>query len=362
MMIHAMSVLALLAAAFIASASSPQQTPSPDPMQPVRQQLAAAHDTLSGNFQAVNARSGMAADLQQRLQDDAPEPGMSDKPAWMSTVDYIDFMTSLARLDTSLVDQYASGAYHPLAGVRGADDTVFASPADGSMQPLGVYVPKTYDPHKPTSLVVFLHGRTWSENVLIAQPWVRAAADSTGSIVIAPYARGDSQYVDPAPADVYAALDLALKAFNIDRSRVYLAGHSMGGYGVFIVAPKHPNDWTAVLAASGGMTTQTLAAALKGLQGIPVYLVVGSDDPIVPKGYMRKNADLLTQSGIETHYYEQPGGLHAIGSIDAAFERAWRDMLAHATRPTPADRATMPSGQPLDPVRQTPTPNRTTKP
>ncbi|GEM_PF-753039 len=357
MMMGAMSVIATVAAVLIALASSPAPHTSPDPMQQVEEQLTAAHETLVNNFQAINARSGLAAALEERLDSDTPGTEMSEKPAWMSAADFSDYMTTLVALDRSLIDQYATGVYRPLAAVRGAGDTVLASPADGKLQPLGAYVPPSYEPRRPTSLVVFLHGNTCSENDPIALPWLRAAADSTGSIVITPYARGNSQYVDPAPADVYAALDAAKKAFNIDPKRIYLAGHSMGGYGVFIVAPQHPNDWTAVLAASGGMTTETVSAALRGLQGIPVYLVVGSDDPIVPKGYMQKNADLLEHSGIETHYYEQPGGLHPIGTIDTAFARAWHDMLARVSRAVPEDRATMPSGQPLNPSIPAPGPN-----
>ena len=337
--------LAILAAAHVAFTSMPAPSSTPDPLQPMRVQMSTARKALVEHFQAVNARSGLAAALEERLDSDAPGQGFSAKPGWMSTADFLDYMTYLTKLDVSLVEQYATGSYHPVASVRGADDTVFKSPADGTMQPLAVYVPASYDPRRAASLVVFLHGRTWSENDLIAQPWVRAAADSTGSIVVAPYARGDSQYVDPAPADVYAALDVARKAFNIDARRIYLAGHSMGGYGVFIVGPQHPQDWAAVLAASGGMTTETMQAALKGLQGVPVYLVVGSDDPIVPQGYMRRNADLLAGSGIETHYYEQPGGKHSIGTISVAFEHAWHDMLARAPgRPAPQDNGGMPRG------------------
>jgi acetyl esterase/lipase len=353
-----MITLVTLAAALIVLASSPAPASSPDPLQPVREQFAAAHATLAANFQAIDKRSGLGAALEQRLDSDTPGVGPSEKPAWMSTADFTDYITILARLDRSLIDQYATGAYHPLAGVRGADDTVLTSPADGTMQPLAVYVPSSYDPRKPTSLVVFLHGRTWSENDLIAQPWVRAAADASSSIVIAPYARGDSQYVDPAPAEVYAALDLAKQAFNVDQHRIYLAGHSMGGYGVFIVGPKHPGDWAAVLAASGGMTTETVNAALRGLQGIPVYLVVGSNDPIVPKGYMKQNADLLQKSGIETHYYEEPGGSHPIGTISNAFERAWHDMLARTrSTPQPGGIDGLPAGQ-----LPTPKPMNTLKP
>jgi acetyl esterase/lipase len=339
-----MITLAALAVSLVALASAPPPVGA-HPQAALRAQMLAAHDVLAGHFKEINQRSGLGPALEERLDSDTAGLEMAEKPAWISDADFLSFNETMVKLDTSIVDQLASGEYHPLSGIRGADDTAFRSPADGTMQPLGVYVPPSYRPDKATSLVVFLHGRTWSESDMIATPWVRAAADSTGTIIIAPYARGDSQYVDPASADVYAALDEAKKAFTIDPHRVYLAGHSMGGYGVFIVGPKHPEDWAAIMAASGGMTTETLDAALRALQHVPIYLVVGSNDPIVPQGYMQQNADLLTRSGIETHYYEAAGGQHAIGTYSATFEQAWRDMLTRLPgRPVPTEAQGLPTG------------------
>ncbi len=291
-------------------------------------QLAVARNTLSQHFSEINERSGLAPALQERIDSDITGIALSARPAWMDQRTFVDYNTFLVKLDQSIVDQLARGRYHDMKAVRGADDLVVKSPADGSLQPVAVYVPPSYDGSRPAPLVIFLHGRTASENDVIASPTVRAAADATHAIVVAPYARGDSQYVDPASADVYAALEMATKSFNIDKKSIYLAGHSMGGYGVFVVGPRHPEAWSGVMAVSGGMVTETANDALKGFVHLPLYLVVGSEDQIVPKGYTKRNADVLTGGGIETHYYEQPGGRHAIDSISAAFERAWRDMLS----------------------------------
>ncbi len=326
-----------------------------DATQALRDQMTAAHTELIQSFSQINTRSGIAVDLEQRIDSDSSGIEPSEKPPWMSAADFVDYNTYLARLDASLIDQLATGRFHPLAAVRGADDTVYKTPADGTLQPLAAYVPPSYDAQKPTPLVVLLHGRGDSENDMIASPWVRAAADAGGTIVIAPYARGDSQYVDPASIDVYAALDTSRQAFNIDPHRIYLAGHSMGGYGVFIVGPRHPGVWAAVLAASGGMVSEDLTAALHGLQGIPIYLVVGSNDPIVPQNYMKKNYDMLLSSGIEAHYYEEPGGLHSIGTIKDAFARAWHDMLARTnTRPPGSPESALPGLHATPPANRVP--------
>ncbi|HLW37693.1 MAG TPA: alpha/beta fold hydrolase [Candidatus Eremiobacteraceae bacterium] len=337
-------VFSLLAAlAFVVP--NPVRAADSYPSVQLRAESKLAHDTLIEHFSEIQARSHLGVALEERLDGDASGIDLNGKPAWMTLADYREHNSVLFRLNASLITQLATGKYHDLGAVRGADDTVYKSPVDGTMQPLAAYVPASYSPNAPTALVVFLHGRTWSENDVIATPTVRQIADATGTIVVAPYGRGDNQYADPASLDVYAALDAAERAFNVDRRRVYLAGHSMGGYGVFIVAPKHPEVWTAVFAASGGMVTDTLTPALKALQHTPVYLVVGSDDEIVPQGYMSQNATLLRQSGIETHYYEQPGGKHSIVTISRAFKQAWLDMLAHRVA-APAEETQLPHAPP----------------
>jgi predicted esterase len=328
-----MSAMLALALFLIVGAvtPAPPSIATADTTSALRDQMIAARAQLVRNFAQINTRSGIAVDLETRIDSDSAGIEPSARPTWMSDADFADYNAYLVKLDATLIDQLATANYHALGAIRGADDTLYRTPADGTMQPLGVYVPPSYDPKKPAPLVVLLHGRGDSESDMIASPWVRANADAAGCIVIAPYARGDSQYVDPASQDVYAALDAARTAFNVDPHRIYLVGHSMGGYGVFIVGPKHPEVWAGVLAASGGMVTEDTATALKAFQNIPVYLVVGSNDPIVPHGYMKQNYDLLQSSNIEAYYYEEPGGLHPIGTIKNAFARAWHDLLARST-------------------------------
>ncbi len=340
-------VSSAVAAALLLTSGSRADVAGMDAAGSLQAQLTAARNTLLQHFREINDRSGLGPALQERIDSDITGIAMSAKPNWMDERSFVDYNTVMVKLDLSVVDQLASGRYHDIKAVRGAEDLLMKSPADGSLQPVAIYVPPSYDASRPSPLVVFLHGRTASENDVIASPTVRAAADASHAIVVAPYARGDIQYVDPASADVYAALGLAAKSFNIDRKSVYLAGHSMGGYGVFVVGPRHPEDWSGVMAVSGGMVTETANDAIRGFAHLPLYLVAGSEDPIVPKGYMKKNADLLSNRGIEAHYYEQPGGKHAIDSLAVAFQRAWHDMLSRhpmaLTVPTPAP---VPTGAP----------------
>lgn len=219
--------LAVLCAVAVLAAAQPAATAT-YPSAELRARSKLARDTLMQHFSDIERRSHLAVALEERLDSDAAQADVSNRPSWMTLADFEDYSRVLFDLNASLVLQLANGRYHDLSATRGADDTAYQSPADGTMQPLGVYVPAAYDARKPNALVVFLHRRTASENDVIGMPTVRQIADETGTIVVARYGRGDSQYVDPASADVYAALDVAEKAFNVDRRRVYLVGHSMG--------------------------------------------------------------------------------------------------------------------------------------
>jgi S-formylglutathione hydrolase FrmB len=288
--------------------------------------MSATLAVLTGHFVTIDRRSHMAAALEERLDADAALEPLA-RPTWLTPGQFLDFADNASLLDTSLIVQLASGKTHAIAMIRGMDDVPVPSVVDHSWQPFAFYIPPSYDPSKPAPLVVFLHGATQSEVTVLASPWVRKAAVATGAIVAAPFARGDSQYADPAPLEVYQAVDIAERAFNVDRSRVYLAGHSMGGFGVFVVGPLHPQIWAAFLSVSGSMTEEDKSLTLDRFIGKRVYIVEGADDPVVPPTYPKRTLAWLRAAGIETAYYEQPDGQHSLGTIYPAFFKAWQDML-----------------------------------
>jgi len=289
-----------------------------------------ALSVLQENFKAIDQRSHLAATLEDRLNADAALEPVA-RPTWATPDEFLDFADTLARLDSSLIDQLASGTPHAIATIHSLDDVPIHSVVDHSMQPWAAYIPPSYDPHKPAPLVVFLHGASQSEADIIASPWVRKEADATGAIVIAPYARGDSGYADPAPLEVYQSIDIAETAFSIDRKRVYLAGHSMGGFGVFVVGPLHPELWAGFLCASGSLTDDNKQSAARALAGKRVYIVEGALDTAVPPSYPEWTVSWLRAAGVIAGYYEQPDGGHPLGTIYPAFSQAWRDMLKGVT-------------------------------
>ncbi len=77
---------------------------------------------------------------------------------------------------------------------------------------------------------------------------------------------------------VMAALDEIIRDFDIDEDRVYLAGFSMGGYGTWNIAAKHPDRFAAIIPAAG-WTTFAEAEIVKDL---PIWIFHTSHDELIP--------------------------------------------------------------------------------
>ncbi len=79
------------------------------------------------------------------------------------------------------------------------------------------------------------------------------------------------------------------ESLPIDRSRVYLTGNSMGGYGSWMWGGANPEHFAAIAPIVGGIgpggpkdITEELADWAKNLAKVPVYAFAGGKDKVVP--------------------------------------------------------------------------------
>jgi len=318
-------------------------------------EIAAAKAKLVSHLPQIGDRLKAIPGLLTRLVIDDSFLDERAKPAWMTDADFWAVNQLEIHLDTGLVDQLVSGVPHDVALVRGTDDTTFISRADHALQPLALYVPPTYLPARPVALVVWLHGRGESENDVIAIPGLRQLADASGAIVAAPYARGDSGYADPAPDDVYQVVDMMRRAFAIDPGRVYLAGDSMGGFGVYHVGWRRPAAWSAFLSVAGGIDPAD-HVQLSAFRGKRVYVVSGHNDQSVGVEPSRQAVRDLELAGAEVHYYEQPDAGHSMYAVFPSVTKAWNDMFAgRGARPAMPGLRVGPSASPVATPQPVPT-------
>jgi len=226
-----------------------------------------------------------------------------------------------------------SGKYEPLGDVSGLGERLIKSTTDGTWQPLALYVPRALKPN-PT-LVVLLHGQPQTETNLLSPPYFQTLADSTNSIIAAPWGRGNYDFYGVASDDVYQAADEVARAYDIDPHRVFLAGYSMGGFSVFKIGPTHGSVWHAVLCIAGSILNSETASVMKAWKNTPIYVVNGKLDQSIPPMYGELTAVWLAGMGVPTGFYQEPKGTHFLPTLMPSLTQAWHDMIAGVVRNTP---------------------------
>jgi len=327
-------VAAVAAVNMALSSPAPSPTTMAGPKSP--SQIAAdALIKLQAHLDIANRAMGedQAEALGSRLADDMET---FDDPTILpgyTPASYQERLRNTALLDASIVDQVLAGKYEPLGGVSGLAERLIKSTTDGTWQPLALYVPRELKPD-PT-LVILLHGQPQTETNLLGPPYFRTLADSTNSIIAAPWGRGNYDFYGIASDDVYQTADEVAKAYNIDPHRVYLAGYSMGGFSVFKIGPTHGAVWHAVLCIAGSVLNSETASVMKAWKNTPIYVVNGKLDQSIPPMYGEMTAVWLAGNGVPTGFYQEPKGTHMIPTLMPSLTQAWHDMIAGIVRNTP---------------------------
>lgn len=206
--------------------------------------------------------------------------------------------------------------------------TTYRSFVDGSVQPFSVLLPpSSFDLRKTYPLILLLHGAQvtgWGENIISydAKEW---------AIQVAVHDRGNNRYRDIGEVDIDEVLAEVKRLYSIDPDRIYLAGHSMGGYGTWFQATHRPDLWASVSPQAGytdyslyttsgghddGLPQQAFQKRLfeswspllfaENLLHVPAYVVHGAKDDNVVVEYSRRMAKRLKELGYNFVYDENP--------------------------------------------------------
>lgn len=124
-------------------------------------------------------------------------------------------------------------------------------------------------------------------------------------------------------------LDYELKNPELDPSRVYVVGISMGGYGTWDALSRYPEKFAAAFPVCGGADV-TLAERMKN---IPILVYHGDSDAVVPTRRSRDIVEAVRKAGgTAISYVEVPDCGH--DSWVAAFreEKNWRWLFAQTKK------------------------------
>ena len=104
-----------------------------------------------------------------------------------------------------------------------------------------------------------------------------------------------------SPEPLLALLDEVTRNYSVDRSRVYLTGLSMGGYGTWMLGTAYPERFAAIAPICGGgdlitvlLSSREKSAALKSLG---IWAFHGAKDPVVPVDESKRMIDAVKKAG-----------------------------------------------------------------
>ena len=105
-----------------------------------------------------------------------------------------------------------------------------------------------------------------------------------------------------------------LDKFQIDSSRIYVTGLSMGGFAVWDIIARYPDLFAAAIPICGGGDVNTVET----IKNIPIWAFHGKQDRVVKPQRSRNMIMSLRQSGAKPKYTEYPNVAH--GSWKPAYE------------------------------------------
>jgi predicted peptidase len=130
-------------------------------------------------------------------------------------------------------------------------------------------------------LLVFLHGsgERGSDLALVKKhsPFTYQSLMKTDVAILAPQCPENTWW---NTNEIYELIQAICKQYNIDKSRIYLTGLSMGGWGTWKLATEHPELFAAV-APVCGVTDTNIFRNIEVLKNTPVHIFHGALDDIV---------------------------------------------------------------------------------
>ncbi len=155
-----------------------------------------------------------------------------------------------------------------------------------------LYVPKSNDPKNPAPLVITLHGYSSNPSDAIYSSRWNKIADQEGLIAVYPLGYSTPTYwhifendsggrsVDTDIQFFSDLLDQLEEKYNIDPSRIYVNGISMGGGMSYVVGCKLAERIAAVGSVSGAYNYSL--ASCKQSKPVPMIAFHGTNDTAVP--------------------------------------------------------------------------------
>jgi|SRR5579872_1675524 len=200
--------------------------------------------------------------------------------------------------------------------------------ADGAKLPYRLMQPQDYNPTQKYPLVLFLHGagERGTDNLIQLVHGMNDFAkdenrEKNPCFVVAPQCPEKKRWVevdwtadahdfDEQPSEtmrlVISLLDAIQKKYSIDKSRLYVTGLSMGGFGAWDLICRFPDKFAAAAPICAGADEKQASKLVK----IPIWTFHGDKDTVVKPARSRNMIAAIKHAGGKPLYTEYPGVGH----------------------------------------------------
>jgi pimeloyl-ACP methyl ester carboxylesterase len=242
----------------------------------------------------------------------------------------------------------------------------------GLWQPYGVWVPSAYNPSHASPAMFWMHWRGGKAHSAATEvPRVmRDFGEERDAFVFSPFGRGSSTwYLGRGQEDVREVWDDAMATFNVDRDRVYIGGHSMGGWAGWLFSTTMPDRFAAAFVDEGPVTQGDYTGAdfpgcdnytyqeysfcfvqanngnarqewtyklLPNLRNVPVAVYQGVEDELVTVTGVVAQMNRVRDLGYRYRLYLFPAAEHYTHPVLDEWEEAARYLFSQKRNPNPA--------------------------
>lgn len=196
----------------------------------------------------------------------------------------------------------------------------------GARLPYRLFVPLGYDSNRRYPLLLWLHGvdgrgsdnvrQLTHENQIGTHFWITSAVQAKFPVfVLAPQCPMGESWSDPEFNQPGRPLLLTVeilakvqREFSIDPDRVYIAGQSMGGLGVWSLLQMYTGKWAAAIVMSAYDTFSDVPAIAR----VPLWVFQGDADQSVPVDMVRSMMRQLKKAHANLRYTEYHKSDHEV--------------------------------------------------
>ena len=262
------------------------------------------------------------------------------------TIDEFFQEVRLGRLRAGASERWTPGPGYHERVFRSSENISEERGREGILQHYGVYLPSSYAAGAAAPLQFWLHWRGGTANAAaaLAPKIFHELGEGVDTIVVSPRGRGTSRwYVGKGHVDFRQVWRDVHRRFAVDSDRTYVAGHSMGGWGSFLLTILYPDRFAGALPASppvtqgmwtgldfagcddleaGGYTpcyggandgdarVQHTRRLLENVRHVPWAIFHGAADELVPVSGVTRQVERLVQLGYRHRYYLFPAQEH----------------------------------------------------